>query len=124
MAEFLVVEDDAGELLGCAQVHVHRPDNVEILAVSVLPRAQDQGVGRMLMRKALEVAMERKPSFLWLATGKPDYFATFGFRPITKWHLPLPILIYKLRLVFHQRPVRWVPAILGRPVFMRFSGEG
>jgi N-acetylglutamate synthase-like GNAT family acetyltransferase len=33
--DFVVAEDETGDLMGCSAVHWHAPDNAEILAVSV-----------------------------------------------------------------------------------------
>jgi N-acetylglutamate synthase-like GNAT family acetyltransferase len=122
LGEFVVVRDPAGRVIGCTQVKQHRPGYVEILAVSIRPEAQGQGVGGLLMRRAVEVALESSPSLLWLSTEKPAYFARFGFERFSMWAIPLPILLGKLRVVFRQRIGRWIPSIFVRTVFMRYVG--
>jgi amino-acid N-acetyltransferase len=121
--EFLVVRSAGGSVIGCAQVREYRPGFVEILGVSVIPQAKGRGAGTILMERALDVARERNPEVLWLSTEKPGYFRRFGFAPFSKWSLPAAILAAKLASVFRQSPGRWLPAVLGRPVFMRPRGD-
>lgn len=98
--------------------------NAEILAVAVEPDVQGKGVGSALLRGCVERAIERRVEFLWLATAKPAYFAKFGFRAISRWRLPLTVLLTKLWLIFQQPPSRWLPALFGRHTFMRYETDG
>lgn len=117
LREFVVAED-AGHVVGCAQLHRSR-EHLEILAVAVAPEAHGRGVGGALMRACVDRATTAGAQVLWLATAKPAYFARFGFVPITKWRLPLRVLLGKLRLIFDQPARRWLPALFGRHTFMR-----
>ncbi len=63
----------------------------------------------------------RAISFLWLGTEKVDYFRRFCFQPISRWDLPLSILLRKLWLVFGTPIDRWAPALFGRHVIMRYG---
>jgi amino-acid N-acetyltransferase len=119
--DFLLAVDQAGETVGCAALHRHSPSNAEILAVAVVPTVQKRGVGATLMRACIDRSVEQGVKFLWLATAKPDYFARFDFRPISRWSLPFLVLLTKLRLVFQQPLARWLPALLGRHTFMRWT---
>jgi amino-acid N-acetyltransferase len=116
--DFLVAEDPAQEVVGCAALHYHRPDCAEVLSVAVLPAAQGQGIGAVLVRETVGRARSRATSQLWLATAKPEYFARFGFTAISRYALPAAVLFAKLRQVFAQPPLRWPPALLGRFTFM------
>ena len=120
LGDFFVVESDA-RIVGCAALHV-ASGTVEILAVAVRPDAQGKGIGKALMSAALDRAKTRSPgAWVWLATAKPMYFTRFGFAPMSKWRLPLAVLVHKLLLVFHQPAARWLPALFGRHTFMRLS---
>ncbi|MFF3223065.1 GNAT family N-acetyltransferase [Nocardia suismassiliense] len=114
-----VVALEAGRQVGCAALRHHSRTNAEILAVAVDPDAHGRGVGAMLVRACMTEAESAGATFVWLATEKPDYFARFGFRPMSKWQLPLRIVLHKVRLVFEQPARRWLPALLGRHTFMR-----
>src|SRR5262249_36696401 len=101
----------------------HSAANAEILAVAVAPQLQQQGTGAALVRACIARASEQGVRFLWLATAKPGYFARFDFHPISRWSLPLRVLLHKLRLVFQQPLGRWLPALFGRHTFMRWMGD-
>jgi N-acetylglutamate synthase-like GNAT family acetyltransferase len=124
--DFVVVREPdgtpRGAVVGCAQLHWHRPRIAEVMAVAVKPSRHTQGLGQALVRACLERAMRRDPELVWLATTSPAFFEGLGFARISMWDVPLPVLLGKLRLVLAQAPRRWPGALLGRPVFMRWRG--
>ncbi len=113
-----VVAIEAGQQVGCAALHHHTRANTEILAVAVDPHAHGRGVGAALVRACMTDAARTGATFVWLATGKPDYFARYGFRRMSKWRLPPRVVLRKVRLVLEQPMHRWLPALLGRHTFM------
>lgn len=115
-----VVAESGEQVVGCAAVHWHRPDNVEILAVAVAPDRQGIGVGKALIAACL--GLTGAEHNVWLGTKKPGYFARFGFHPVSMWSLPIRVLLTKLRLVFEQPLARWLPALYGSH-FMRHCRE-
>ena len=119
LGDFIVATGDADVVAGCAALRWHTSENAEILAVAVSPEAQGKGVGSLLMRACISRANEGQTApLVWLATAKPDYFARFGFRPVSRFRLPAGVLWTKFRLVFQQPIGRWVPALVGRHTFM------
>jgi amino-acid N-acetyltransferase len=128
IADFLVAIDETDAVEGCAALHWHTADNVEILAVAVIPQRHGRGTGNALVKACIEraVAIERHADrrFLWLATAKPDYFARFRFRATSRFRLPIAVLWTKFLLVFQQPFARWLPALVGRHTFMRFTPGG
>jgi amino-acid N-acetyltransferase len=120
IGDFLIAEAEPGAVVGCAALHWHRPSIAEILAVAVDPDVQGKGVGAALLRACIERAVERQAEPLWLATAKPTYFARFGFHRMSRWRLPVSVLLTKLSLIFQQPAARWVPALFGRHTFMRY----
>ena len=118
--DFIVAEGSTHDIVGCAALHYYGPSCAEILSVAVLPSAQGQGIGALLMREAIGRARSHGVSQLWLATAKPDYFERFGFTPIPRYALPAAVLFAKLRQVFVQPAARWLPALLGRFTFMAY----
>lgn len=122
LGDFVVATGEAETIVGCASLHWHTPENAEILAVAVSPDAQGKGVGRRLLETCISRARDGNAApLLWLATTKPDYFARFGFRPMSRFRLPPSVLWTKFRLVFQQPMPRWLPALAGRHTFMRRS---
>ncbi len=108
------------QLVGSAAL-VHHPGNTEILGVSVAPAHQGTGVGSALIRHLVDVARAQGLPMLWLGTAKPGYFERFGFQPMSRWRLPIRLLLHKLGLVLRQPAKRWLPAIFGRHVFMAWQ---
>lgn len=80
--EFLVVEDERGEIVGCGALHVLWRDLGEIRTVATHPDAQGRGVGssivRGLMAHARELGLER----LFCLTFETDFFAKYGFASV------------------------------------------
>ena len=118
LADFLVAADERGHVIGCTALRRDDAAWGEILAVAVDPAVHGRGVGSALVRAAVQRARESGVCRIWLGSAKPAYFARLGFRPISRWTLPLSTLWRKLRLVLQQPPSRWLPAILGRHRFM------
>lgn len=114
--EFIVARDAFGRIVGCAALHRDSAGLAEVLSVAVLPTAQ--GVGGRLVEACERRARSQGVARLWLATLKPEYFARFGYRRISRWRLPAPVLLAKLALVVRQPPDRWRNALLGHEVFM------
>ncbi len=113
-----VVAESGGEIVGCAALHWHRADNVEILAFAVLPEHHGAGIGKALMTACLEVT--DGSGTVWLSTRKPGYFDRFGFRSVSMWSMPLTVLLTKVRLIFEQPLRRWLTAVT-RSQFMRLA---
>lgn len=122
--EFSVVRGAYGMVVGCAQLHWHRPHIAEVMAVAVEPVRHGEGLGRVLVRACLERAMRHdpEPTLVWLATRSPGFFARLGFRRIPMWRVPPAVLLGKLGLVLRQPPGRWLGTMFGRAVIMRFVG--
>jgi amino-acid N-acetyltransferase len=118
LADFLVVRNETGAVIGCAALHRHSQDLAEILSVAVLPVVQGTGVGTRLVEECLIRAEQEGLKTVWLATRKPQYFCRFGFRPISRWSLPSLVLLDKLGQVFCQAPRFWYPSLRGAQIFM------
>jgi len=122
--EIMVIRGPSGSVVGCAQLRWHQPRIAEILSVAVDPARHSEGLGRVLVRACLEQAMRHDPAptLVWLATRAPGFFARLGFRPIPLWRVPPAVLLDRLGLVLVQPPRRWLGAMLGHVVFMRWAG--
>lgn len=118
LADFLVARDPNGSAVGCLGLHRDSNELAEVYGVAVLPKFQGQGIGITLVQQCKARAVSSGITLLWLATMKPDYFRRYSFRPMSRWHLPTSILLRKLRLVFQQPILRWVPTLFGQHTFM------
>ena len=81
-----VVAEDKGKILGFAgynqswiNYHIYN-----IFWVNVHPRYQKQGVGKLLVKKIIEVIKtkkgENKANMVLLTAKSPDYYKKFGFK--------------------------------------------
>lgn len=123
LPDFIVARGSDGLLLGCAALHQAPVGYGEILSVAVSSAAQGQGIGTFLLRECLHRADESGIEHVWLATVSPSYFARFGFVPVSRWRLPVGVLLRKLRQVFQQPARRWLPALVGRFTFMELDSR-
>jgi ribosomal protein S18 acetylase RimI-like enzyme len=51
---------------GGAQTELQKEDSFEIERIYVLSDFQGKGIGRQLLEKAIQMAMEKKASYIWL----------------------------------------------------------
>lgn len=118
LTDFLVARGGTGRVVGCAALHDHGDGLGETLSLAVDPACQRLGIGSRLVRECISRAPGRGLPRLWLATAKADFFARFGFAPISMWSLPTWVLLAKLKMVLTQRPTYWLPAVFTRYTFM------
>lgn len=98
---FAAVEE--GQLVGsiqCWPVALHQDDGtsaplIMVGPVAVSPERQNVGIGRALMRRAIEAAQGDAPLML---IGDPEYYAQFGFdaQATGQWRLPGPFETHRL----------------------------
>lgn len=89
---FEVVEDDEG-LAGCYGLMPHAPGTVELRKMYLRRRARGQGIGKLLMRRALARAKELGFTRVELDTAAPlreaiQLYETFGFKTFPKDGIP------------------------------------
>ena len=82
-----LVAEQAGQILGHVMLTPSLLDTpaallaVQVLSpVGVLPAHQRRGIGSALIRRALQITVERHVPVVFLE-GSPAYYARFGFRP-------------------------------------------
>lgn len=117
--EFVIARAGA-DVIGCAQLHEHRPGFLEIMSVAVDPDYHGRGVGRACVQACVDRALARSPRLVWLATTSPGFFARVGFEPTSMWTIPFGVLLAKLGAVIAQPIARWPAAIFGGQTFMRW----
>ena len=82
---FLVAED-AGRVVGVAQVKPHGDGSRELASLAVIPARQAQGVGGALIYALL--ARETGPVYLLCMGRLERYYERFGFRRLARAELP------------------------------------
>jgi amino-acid N-acetyltransferase len=86
--DFVVVEDAAGQILGCGALHLYGQHLAEVRSIAVDPALQGKGAGRLLMDALLIEAERHKVSCVCLFTRIPEFFAHMGFELATRELLP------------------------------------
>ncbi len=82
--DFVVAESEAGEVVGCAAVHVLWEDLAEVRTLAVSPTVRGLGIGRMLLDEVIERARRLGVKRLFCLTFAVDFFAQAGFEPIAE----------------------------------------
>jgi amino-acid N-acetyltransferase len=80
--EFVVAEDPAGRVVGCAAVHVLWEDLAEVRTLAVSPTARGTGVGRLLLREAIDRGRDLGVRRMFCLTFQVEFFTAAGFVPI------------------------------------------
>src|SRR5690349_17839449 len=73
--DFVVVEDAAGQVLGCGALHLYGQHLAEVRSIAVDPALHGKGAGRLLMDALLAEAERHKVSCVCLFTRIPEFFA-------------------------------------------------
>ncbi len=86
--EFLVAEDESGEVIGCAAIHVFWEDLAELKCLAVSESAQGHGVGRKLVDACWNAARELEIASVFTLTYVPDFFEKCNYHRVEKAELP------------------------------------
>jgi N-acetylglutamate synthase-like GNAT family acetyltransferase len=84
---FRVVED-AGRVVGVAQIKPHGDGSRELASLAVVPDRQGEGIGRALIHHLLEQPEGQAPLFLMCADPLERYYTRFGFRRVERAEMP------------------------------------
>lgn len=81
-----VVAEQAGRVIGVAQIKPHRDGSHELASLAVIPAWQNRGVGSALIRTLQE--QSTTPLFLICAAWLQPYYDQFGFVTLTLADMP------------------------------------
>ncbi|MBN1902745.1 N-acetyltransferase [Candidatus Sumerlaeota bacterium] len=87
LRDFWVCEVDH-KVRACCALHITWEDLAEICSVAVSSECQGKGIGKELVRLALEEARQLKIPKAFLLTYKPEFFGKLGFTEVDKNTLP------------------------------------
>jgi len=87
LREFIVALD-GDQVVGAAALHIDWADLAEIRSVVVAADRVNQGVGRSLIERQIEIARDLGIEKVFVLTDKAAWFAKLGFAPIDKAELP------------------------------------
>ncbi len=77
-----------GRILGCGSLRITWDSLGEIRSVAVQKNKQKKGIGRKIIRACLEEAKALGLEEVFVLTYQPQYFKKYGFKNISKDHLP------------------------------------
>ena len=77
---FVLAVDEAGAIVGCAQVKPHGDGTRELASLVVVPSWRGRGVSRRLIETLQADA--GPPLYLTCRSGLTEFYARFGFRPL------------------------------------------
>ncbi|MBK1788604.1 amino-acid N-acetyltransferase [Prauserella cavernicola] len=92
MQEFWVADFD-GEIVGCGALHVLWEDLAEIRTVAVERSMRGHGIGHLLVRRLIDLAVDLGLPRIFVLTFETEFFAGHGFRAIEG--TPVPREVYE-----------------------------
>jgi amino-acid N-acetyltransferase len=87
LREFIIAEDD-GKLAGIGALHVIWDNLAEIRALAIKPEFQGRGIGKRLILKLTEEALDLGINQVFALTYQGEFFKKCGFREISKDEMP------------------------------------
>jgi N-acetylglutamate synthase-like GNAT family acetyltransferase len=82
------VAEDAGRVVGVAQIKIHSDASRELASLAVAPDRQGQGIGGVLIRHLLTQPEGQPPLFLMCRNELEGYYARFGFHRVERGKMP------------------------------------
>ena len=82
--EFLVAEDEHGELVGCGALHVMWEDLAEVRTLAVAESHRGAGVGHRMLLALLARALQLGLQRVFCLTFEVDFFRRHGFREMSE----------------------------------------
>ena len=86
--EFFVATDDAGQVIGCAALHVFWDDLAELKCLAVSETAHGRGIGRKLLEACWDAARVLEIRTVFTLTYVAEFFEKCGYQRIDKAELP------------------------------------
>ena len=83
---FVVVVDDADNMIGCGQLKPHGQDVLEMASIAVYPEHRGQGIARAIIEHLLKDSP--RPLYLMCESSLGSLYEKFGFRPISYVEMP------------------------------------
>ncbi len=108
--EFIIAQDDGGELLGCVAVDVFWGGLAEIRSLAVATEAQGRGVGKALVEAAVEDARRLHIEKVFALTYEKPFFEKRGFHVVEL--KTLPEKVWRECLQWYARGYRHETAML------------
>lgn len=88
LRDFIVVEDEDGEIVGVGGLHITWDALAEVCSLAVAPEMARQGIGTGIVQRLIEEGRQLGVKTVFTLTYKPEFFATLGFKLVSKDDLP------------------------------------
>jgi N-acetylglutamate synthase-like GNAT family acetyltransferase len=103
------VAEDAGRVVGVAQIKTHSDASRELASLAVAPDRQDEGIGSALVEHWLAQPEGQPPLYLMCRNELEGYYTRFGFRRVERGEMPP----YFRRMTRVARVFMAIAALLG-----------
>jgi amino-acid N-acetyltransferase len=87
LREFIIIEDE-GKLAGIGALHIIWDNLAEIRALAIKTEYQGCGIGKQLIAKLTEEALELGINQVFALTYQGEFFKKCGFREVSKDEMP------------------------------------
>jgi N-acetylglutamate synthase-like GNAT family acetyltransferase len=82
------VAEDAGRVVGVAQIKTHGDASRELASLAVAPDRQGEGIGAALIQHLLAQPEGQPPLYLMCRNELEGYYTRFGFRRVERGEMP------------------------------------
>jgi amino-acid N-acetyltransferase len=91
LRDYFVFEEDGGELVGSAAIHIMWEDLAEVRSLAVREGKMRRGIGTQLVESCISEAIVLGIDRVFALTYKPEFFEKLGFHIVDKAELPQKI---------------------------------
>ena len=91
LRDYFVFEEDDGELVGSAAIHIMWEDLAEVRSLAVREGKMRRGIGTRLVESCISEAIMLGIERVFALTYKPEFFEKLGFHVVDKAELPQKI---------------------------------
>jgi len=91
LRDYFIFEDDDGELVGSAAIHIMWEDLAEVRSLAVREGKMRRGIGTQLVESCISEAIVLGIGRVFALTYKPEFFEKLGFHVVDKAELPQKI---------------------------------
>jgi amino-acid N-acetyltransferase len=91
LRDYFIFEEDDGELVGSAAIHIMWEDLAEVRSLAVRDGNMRRGIGTQLVESCISEAIVLGIGRVFALTYKPEFFEKLGFHIVNKAELPQKI---------------------------------
>ena len=91
LRDYFIFEEDGGELVGSAAIHIMWEDLAEVRSLAVREGKMRRGIGTQLVESCISEAIVLGIGRVFALTYKPGFFEKLGFHIVDKSELPQKI---------------------------------